>query len=100
MNLEEFRKSMESDATIENQKLKAEIEKLKKELHKERSDRSHEKAQLISDCRALTNRCHVLTQGAMCVFCELHGYVCDHAWSLDRKIAYAKEAMLEEQHDD
>ena len=30
MNLEEFRKSLESDATIENKKLKVEIENLKK----------------------------------------------------------------------
>lgn len=35
MNLEEFRKSLESDATIENKKLKVEIENLKKQLQRE-----------------------------------------------------------------
>lgn len=43
MNLEEFRKSLESDATIENKKLKAEIENLKKQLQRETSEHSQEK---------------------------------------------------------
>ena len=47
MNLEEFRKSLESDATIENKKLKAEIENLKKQLQRETSKHSHVKTTSI-----------------------------------------------------
>lgn len=43
MNLEEFRKFLESDATIENKKLKVEIENLKKQLQRETSEHSQEK---------------------------------------------------------
>ena len=91
MNLEELRKAMESDATIENQMLKDKIENLEKRYRSEHEEHSHEKARLISDCQALTNRCWVLTRGTMCCFCELQGYICDHAWSLDEKVAHAKK---------
>ena len=93
MNLEELRKSMESEATIENKKLKDEIKELKAQFQSEQKERSHEKAQLISDCRVLSSRCWVLTHGAMCGFCGLNGYICDHAWPLYRKIAEAKKMM-------
>ena len=100
MNLEELRKSMESEATIENKKLKDEIKELKAQFQSEQKERSHEKAQLISDCRVLSNRCWALTHGAMCCICGLNGYICDHAWPLYRKIAEAKKMMNKEKKDE
>lgn len=93
MNLEEFRKSLESDATIENKKLKVEIENLKKQLQRETSEHSQEKKALLNDCKALSNRCFVLTRGAMCVFCQLSGFGCEHALSFDEKVITAKKLM-------
>lgn len=93
MNLEEFRKALESDATVENEKLKTEVENLKKQLQCERSKHSQEKTALLDDCRALSNRCFVLTHGAMCVFCQLSGFRCEHALSFDEKVITAKKLM-------
>ena len=50
---------------------------------------------LNSDCQALANRCFALTQGSMCVFCELSDYRCKHAMSIDDKIKAAKKLMEE-----
>lgn len=86
MNLEEFRKTLESDATIENKKLKVEIENLKKQLQRETSEHSQEKKALLDDCKALSNRCFVLTRGAMCAFCQLSGFRCGHALSFDERL--------------
>lgn len=93
MNLEEFRKSLESDATIENKKLKVEIENLKKQLQREMSEHPQEKNALLNDCVALSNRCFALTRGAMCVFCQLSGFRCEHALSFDEKVITAKKLM-------
>lgn len=82
MNLEEFRKSLESDATIENKKLKVEIENL-----------TQEKNALLDDCKALSNRCFVLTRGTMCVFCQLRGFRCEHTLSFYEKVITAKKLM-------
>lgn len=95
MNLDEFRKAMESDATVENERLKrdlADIEKGYREMSKEYTDRVQ---RLNSDCRALANRCFALTHGAMCVFCELSDYQCPHVFSIDDKIKAAKKLMEE-----
>lgn len=93
MNLEEFRKSLESDATIENKKLKIEIENLKKQLQRETSEHSQEKNALLNDCVALSNRCFALTRGAMCAFCQLSGFRCKRALSFDEKVITAKKLM-------
>lgn len=95
MNLDEFRKAMESDATVENERLKrdlADIEKSCREISEEYTDRIQ---RLNSDCRALANRCFALTQGAMCVFCELSDYRCEYAMSIDDRITTAKKLMEE-----
>ena len=96
MNLEEFRKSLESDATIENKKLKLEIENLKKQLQRETSEHSQEKNALLNDCKALSNRCFVLTHGTMCVFCQLSGFRCEHALSFDEKVITIRKALEED----
>lgn len=100
MNLEELRKSMESDATIENKKLKNEIEKLKKQLNKERKEHKHEKDALLDDCRVLANRCFALTRGTTCLFCQLRGYRCPRELSLDERVAETNKLMKECMSDD
>ena len=95
MNLDEFRKAMESDATVENERLKrnlADVEKRYREMSEGYTARIQ---RLNSDCRALANRCFVLTQGTMCVFCELSDYRCKHAMSIDDKVKAAKKLMEE-----
>ena len=95
MNLDEFRKAMESDATVENERLKrdlADVEKSYREMSEEYMARIQ---RLNSDCRALANRCFALTHGAMCVFCELSDYCCKHAMSIDDKVKTAKKLMEE-----
>lgn len=95
MNLDEFRKAMESDATVENERLKRELAVVEKR-YREMSDGYTARIQkLNSDCRALSNRCFALTHGAMCVFCELSDYRCEHAMSIDDKVKAAKKLMEE-----
>ena len=95
MNLEKFRKAMASDATVENERLArdlADVEKSCREMSEEYTDRIQ---RLNSDCRALANRCFTLTNGELCVFCELSYYCCKHAMSIDDKVKTAKKLMEE-----
>ena len=95
MNLDEFRKAMESDATVENERLKrdlADVEKRYRKMSEEYTDRIQT---LNNDCRALANRCFALTHGAMCVFCELSNYCCKYAISIDDKVKTTKKLMEE-----
>lgn len=86
---------MESDATVENERLKRDLAKVEK-LYHEMSEAYMTRIQkLNSDCRALTNRCFALTHGEMCVFCELSDYCCKHTMSIDDKIKAAKKLMEE-----
>ena len=95
MNLDEFRKTMESDATVENERLKrdlADVEKSYREMSEEYTDRIQ---RLNSDCRALANRCFALTNGELCVFCELSYYCCKYAMSIGDKVKTYKKLMEE-----
>ena len=95
MNLDEFRKAMESDATVENERLKrdlADVEKSYREMSEEYTDRIQ---RLNSDCRALANRCFALTRGTICIACQLDDYQCPHGLSIDDKIKAAKKLMEE-----
>lgn len=95
MNLDKFRKAMESDAKVENERLKrdlADVEKRYHEMFEEYTDRIH---RLNSDCRALANRCFVLTRGTLCMGCQLYDYQCPHGLSIDDKIKAAKKLMEE-----
>ena len=95
MNLDEFRKAMESDATVENERLKRDLADVEKRYRKMSEGYMARIQKLNSDCRALANRCFALTQGTMCVFCELSDYRCKHAMSIDDKIKAAKKLMEE-----
>lgn len=95
MNLDEFRKAMESDAMVENERLKrdlADVEKSYRDMSEGYADRIQ---RLNSDCRALANRCFALTHGAMCVFCVLYDYQCQYGLSFDDKLKAAKKLMEE-----
>lgn len=95
MNLDEFRKAMESDATVENERLKRDLADVEKS-YREMSEKYRARIQTLNnDCRALANRCFALTHGAMCVFCELSNYNCKHTMSIDDKIKTAKKLMEE-----
>lgn len=95
MNLDEFRKAMESDATVENERLKRDLSDVEKRYHEMFEVYTTRIQKLNSDCRALSNRCFALTHGAMCVFCELSDYSCEHAMSIDDKVKAAKKLMEE-----
>ena len=95
MNLDEFRKAMESDATVENERLKQDLADVEKSYREMSEGYMARIQQLNSDCQALANRCFALTHGAMCVFCELSDYRCKHAISIDDKIKAAKKLMEE-----
>ena len=95
MNLDEFRKAMESDATVENELLKRDLADVEKRYRKMSEGYMARIQKSNSDCRALANRCFALTQGTMCVFCELSDYRCKHAMSIDDKVKTAKKLMEE-----
>ena len=95
MNLDEFRKAMESDATVENERLKRDLADVEKRYHEMFAEYTDIIQRLNSDCRALANRCFTLTQGSMCVFCELSDYRCKYAMSIDDRIKATKKLMEE-----
>lgn len=99
MNLDEFRKAMESDATVENERLKRDLADVEKRYHEMFAEYTDRIQRLNSDCRALANRCFALTQGAMCVFCELSDYRCEYAMSIDDRITVAKKLMEEKSNE-
>lgn len=97
MNLYEFKKSLESDATVENEKLKKEIEDLKKKYEAKIKQLEINNKALDDDCRALSNRCWVnnslMAGGTMCYFCSLGSFRCPHEIDLDKKIKFVKKEM-------
>lgn len=95
MNLDEFRKAMESDATVENERLKRDLADVEKRYHEMFEGYTTRIQKLNSDCRALANRCFALTRGTMCIACQLHDYQCPHGLSIDDKIKAAKKLMEE-----
>ena len=95
MNLEKFRKAMESDATVDNERLTRDLAEVENRYRKMSEDYITRIQKLNSDCQALANRCFALTQGTMCVFCELSDYHCKHTMSIDDKVKAAKKLMEE-----
>lgn len=95
MNLDEFRKAMESDATVENERLKRDLAEAEKRYREMSEGYTARIQRLNSDCRALANRCFALTRGAMCIACQLDDYQCPHGLSIDDKIKAAKILMEE-----
>ena len=63
--------------------------------YNESREMSEEIAALKSDCRALGNRCFTMTQGSMCMFCNLSTMECPHVLNDDQKIKIAKKLMEE-----
>lgn len=77
MSMEEFRDALSSDATIENEKLKAELKDMKESYEKKIEDLKADNEQYKSWCTKLANRCFVFTQGQMCISCSIE--CCEHA---------------------
>ena len=95
MNLDEFRKAMESDATVENERLKRDLADVEKSYRDMSEGYTNRIQRLNSDCRALANRCFALTHGAMCMFCRLYDYQCQHGLSIEDTIKAAKKLTEE-----
>lgn len=95
MNLDEFRKTMESDATIENERLKRDLADVEKKYGEMCEGYGEKLRMLRDDCRALANRCFALSHGVSCLFCQLNEYDCPHAMPLDDKIKATKKLMKE-----
>lgn len=99
MEFEQWKKALESDATIENKKLRERV----KELEEENARLKNENLRLIRDYQAdmkgLTNRCFVSNRGHLCVFCELKTKQCEHFLNDDERIKRLKkfEKELEEE---
>ena len=77
MSLEEFRTVLSSDATIENEKLKAELKTLKEKSETEIAELKEKSEQYEQWCKQLGRRCFVQTCGAMCMNCSVE--CCDYA---------------------
>lgn len=88
MNLEEFRKYLESYAIANSNKM---LETKIKELRREQENSLQDHNGLMDDCRALASRCFALTQGYACWFCQLNTFTCEHAIPFDKKLAIAEE---------
>ena len=56
MNIDELRKAISSEATEENEKLKAENQRLREQFHNLNNDYAADMKYLIADCEALSNR--------------------------------------------
>lgn len=95
MNLDEFRKAMESDATVENERLKRDLADVEKRYREMAEGYLVRIQKLNSDCRALANRCFALTRGTICIACQLYDYQCPHGLSINDKINAAKKLMEE-----
>lgn len=95
MNLDKFRKVMESDATVENERLKRDLADVEKRYREMSEGYTARIQKLNSDCRALANRCFALMRGAMCIACQLYDYQCPHGLSINDKIKAAKKLMEE-----
>ena len=71
MSMEEFRKSLESEARNENECLKIEIAALKEKTSKEITDLKNELEKHKEWCRGLGNRCFMYTNGLTCQYCTV-----------------------------
>lgn len=92
MEFEQWKKSMESDATIENKKLKKKIEELEKEV----KDLKETNNFLEDDCRVLANRCHVYNglNKFFCIRCCLSEYQCPHRPSFNEEEQMIHDVLM------
>jgi len=72
MDMEQFRKDLESDAKKENGVLKKQNEKLK-------AEQTNETLKLRHDLKCMANRCYIFTGGCMCGHCRMtSNFKCDY----------------------
>lgn len=96
MNLEEFRKSMTTDAMREAEELRTRVAVLEHQNRKLQDEYELKIERLKNDCRCLCNRCIALTNGTMCIFCSLLEYRCEHELTWDKKFEEAKKLLKED----
>lgn len=99
MEFEQWKKALESDATIENKKLKERVKELEEENVKLKGEESKLVRDYQADMKALTNRCFVSNRGRLCVFCDLKTEQCEHFLSDYERMKRLKklEKELEEE---
>lgn len=94
MEFEQWKQSMESEATIENKELKKKIEA----LEKENKELMISKTNLEDDCRVLANRCNaiasVTTHGLICTHCCLTEYNCPHRPSFSEEEKMIRDVVM------
>ena len=94
MEFEQWKQSMESEATIENKELKKKIEA----LEKENKELMISKTNLEDDCRALANRCNAIAMvgvhGFLCIHCYLKEYNCPHRPSFSEEEKMIRNAAM------
>lgn len=78
MEFEQWKKALESNATIENKKLIERVKELEEENDKLKGEKSELLRDYQADMKALTNRCFVSNRGRLCVFCKLRTKQCEH----------------------
>ena len=78
MEFEQWKKALESNATIENKKLIERVKELEKENAKLKDTNSRLIRDYQADMKALTNRCFVSNRGQLCVLCDLKTKQCEH----------------------
>lgn len=81
MNLDEFRKAMESDATVENERLKRDLADVEKRYHEMFEVENERLKRDIAECEKR--------------YRELSDYFCKHVLSIDDKVKAAKKLMEE-----
>ena len=95
MEFEQWKKALESDATIENKKLRERVKELEEENVKLKGTNSRLIRDYQADMKALTNRCFVSNRGRLCVFCELKTGQCEHFLSDYERIKRLKKLEKE-----
>lgn len=99
MEFEQWKKALESNATIENKKLIERVKELEEENVKLKGENLRLVREYQADMEALTNRCFVSNRGHLCVFCDLKTKQCEHFLNDDERIKRLKrlEKKLKEE---
>ena len=101
MSLEEFRKELESNATVENEQLKKKIEELEKKIKNQSAEIKWQKEEMSYQRKSieqLQHRCFAQTRGSICMFCGFAVEGCKNAPPLAelKKLRLAIERQAKE----
>lgn len=94
MSMEEFRAGLASEATKENEELKAKILKMEKD-HKEEIKKLQEDLENYKNYfKSLTNRCFAQTNGLICINCTINECKYSMAPEIERAVEYMSKHKL------